>query len=236
MYITFSGIDGSGKSTLIERLRIWLAGENRPAVVLTLYDHLSVYALLRKMRDFIKQCFGAGYCKETFPGAASQGNGRPSGGEVRDPHPGVKDKEGWVLKIVYGAFRNPFVRRAALFLDVLVLMGCRLYFEKLKGKILIIDRYFYDTLIDIAYEQGPSWHGLRILFDLMPRPSLCVFVRVDPEEAFRRKPEYPLDYIRWRSEAYRRVEGWAKEALTIVNEDLNQADQTLKAAVRERLS
>jgi len=49
--ITFSGLDGSGKSTIIEIIKKRLQSEGRNITVYAMYDDLSFYALLRKFRD-----------------------------------------------------------------------------------------------------------------------------------------------------------------------------------------
>ena len=57
LVITFSGLDGAGKSTLID----WLEGElerrHRPVTVLRMADGVGVYAGLRVARDSVQRLF-----------------------------------------------------------------------------------------------------------------------------------------------------------------------------------
>ena len=51
MLITFSGLDGAGKSTLIAWLKESLERGNRRVAVFHMNDHVGAYAYLRAVRD-----------------------------------------------------------------------------------------------------------------------------------------------------------------------------------------
>jgi len=51
MLITISGLDGAGKSTLIERLQTGLERRGRRVAVRHMTDDIGVYACLRSARD-----------------------------------------------------------------------------------------------------------------------------------------------------------------------------------------
>src|SRR2546421_5755999 len=51
MLITFSGLDGAGKSTLVRWLQQTLEREQRRVVVFHMNDHVGVYAYLRRLRE-----------------------------------------------------------------------------------------------------------------------------------------------------------------------------------------
>ncbi len=54
MLITFSGLDGAGKSTLIEFVSATLEGERRTVCVLHLNDDVGIYAFVRGLRDRLR--------------------------------------------------------------------------------------------------------------------------------------------------------------------------------------
>ena len=54
MLITFSGLDGAGKSTLIAWLQSELERRARPVTVFHMNDHVGVYAYLRAIRDRVR--------------------------------------------------------------------------------------------------------------------------------------------------------------------------------------
>ena len=51
MLITFSGLDGAGKSTLIEWLKTALEEQDRQVAIFHLNDHVGLYAYARFVRD-----------------------------------------------------------------------------------------------------------------------------------------------------------------------------------------
>src|SRR5947207_1433603 len=51
MLITFSGLDGAGKSTLVRWLQQTLERQHRRVVVFHMNDHVGVYAYLRRLRN-----------------------------------------------------------------------------------------------------------------------------------------------------------------------------------------
>ena len=104
--------------------------------------------------------------------------------------------------------------RAAVFLaDLVVFASYRWFIETVRRRDLIMDRYFYDTLVDLS---GPrSWTLLRWLARLVPAPDLAILVDADPEVAFARKGEHSIDLLRRRAVAYRRVLGWIPTAVVL---------------------
>ena len=54
--------------------------------------------------------------------------------------------------------------------DLLVFLCYRLYLEKVEQRVLIADRYFYDTLVDVS--DGRRWFWIRLLKWLTPTPHV----------------------------------------------------------------
>ena len=164
MLITFSGLDGSGKSTLIAHLKDSLEQENRKVAVSHMNYDVGLYSLLRSL--------------------LKKGSKRA---EVSDGH-GPLDR----------AFENHFISKAARLryllvwnkgfrlaiypLDVLIFLGYRLYIEKVNQQVLIMDRYFYDTLVDLTGAQRTL--RTRLLSWLTPTPNLSIYLDCNPENAF----------------------------------------------------
>jgi len=219
--ITFSGLDGAGKSTLIDFLQRALERERRPVVVLHLNDQVGVYAALRWLRDRARGRRGA----DLAPGAPdprSQKLQRPAAGGWR----------GRWNRLRTGLLWNKPLRRALFPVDLLVFVCYRAYLEKVRGRVLIMDRYFYDTLVDVANGRDHLWS--RVLARLTPRPTVPVFLDISPEESFRRKREFSIEYLRSRADAYQHVFARVPGAVRIVNDDLARTQATLLGAVRER--
>ncbi len=96
-----------------------------------------------------------------------------------------------------------------------------------------MDRYFYDTLVDVS--DGRHWFWIRLLERITPTPEVPVLLDISPEESFNRKGEYSVEYLRARWVAYRTVFPWVRAAVTLPNRDLSAAKAALRTIVMERL-
>ena len=225
MLITFSGLDGAGKSTLIA----WLADAlhrqyQKPVVVFHMNDHVGIYAYIRKLRNLV------------------------AGERAPEPHPLVVEEQRTLERkprsartmlrdaLRYARYRiiwNSTLRRLIYPIDLLVFFCYRAYNERIKGRVLIMDRYFYDTLVDVSTNR-PPW-AARMLERITPTPTLAIYLDITPEESFARKGEYSVQYLRRRQAAYRRVVSWVPSYVIIPTSDLEASKSALHQAVVDRL-
>lgn len=226
MLITFSGLDGSGKSTLISRLSEYLEGEGHQVCVRTMYFHLSLYAQIRSLRN--KVFFWKKYASPT---QLSTYNLIPNLDK-----PDVSDKSTVSGRVIYGIFRSRFLRRLSLFGDLMIFHLYLLWREGIRGQTLITDRYFYDSLADVVSQNGSRWGFVRFFMKLCPMPSLPVFVDVLPEVAYERKREYPLDYLKWRRDVYKKIFDQLEDPLVLDNHNLADATKKLSMEAVRRSS
>lgn len=215
MLITFSGLDGSGKSTLIDALRGELQARGRRVTVLTMYDHVGIYAAIRAMRDRMWALLGRTPQREPEVDKLLEL-------EIQ------RSERGPVTRCAYAVVRSSAVRRAVLVLDVALFRLYRIWIERVRRRVLLMDRYFYDTLADIALERP---RAPRRLPRLATRPDLSIFVDISPEEAFARKGEYPVDWARRRREVYLEIFQGAPGAVVLRNDDLTQTIECLAGHV-----
>jgi thymidylate kinase len=214
--ITFSGLDGAGKSTLIEWLRKKLEAQRTAVVVFHMNEHIGLYAYLRVIRDRI-----AGPPSPTTAGA-SQVAAVGYGGDRPPTLRRVRNAVVW----------SKALRRWIYLLDLGVFLCYRTVVEKLRGRVLIMDRYFYDTLVDVS--DGRRWFWVRLLERITPMPTVPVFLDIGPEESFHRKGEYSIEYLRRRYLAYQKVFEWVPSAVQVVNTDLEATQSVLWHVVSER--
>jgi len=78
------------------------------------------------------------------------------------------------------------------------------------GKNIVCDRYVYDTIVDLAldlrYPDGKIKHRLNQLFRLLPKPDVLFFIDVPEEVAFRRKNDIPsIEFLRNKKEVYSKI-------------------------------
>jgi len=170
LLITFSGVDGAGKSTSIASLKAWLANGGTRVRIVTFWDNVVV---LRRFRERITTAWFRG----------EKGIGAPDKPIRR------KDKN---LRPWYAT-----LGRCVLYLfDALHLSMFVKTMRTSKVDVLIFDRYIYDQLASLPIEQKAIQMYARLLVKLVPRPNIAYLLDADPDSAFARKPEYPLDFLR----------------------------------------
>src|SRR5437899_11805972 len=208
MLITLSGLDGAGKSTLIQGVLAALEERGVPVAVLHLDHDVGVYAAFRKVRDG-----GVG------PTVSQPGDANPS----------------LALRMRNAVVWSKVLRRLIYPIDVLVLLCYRAYIEGIQRRILVMDRYHYDTLVDLWSESiwGRLW--TRVLKVFTPTPALPILVETSPEVAFARKQEYSVPYLRDRWNAYTRVFGRVANAVKLRNDDPGTARDDLRRIAMERV-
>jgi len=221
MLITLSGLDGAGKSTLAEALRASLEKNGTPAAIFHMNKDVGLYAYVRNARDAIKGLFGA----RSTPPADSE----PT---MNSPEESSSAKAA-LLELRRRIIWNKSLRRWVDLGDLATFLVYRLYVERIRGRVLIMDRYFYDRLADLA--DGRRWKYLRWFARLTPVPDVPVLVEVSPEEAFERKGEYSIESMKLRRANYREIFGWIPASVILSNDELDVAVDELERIVASRM-
>jgi thymidylate kinase len=206
--ISFSGIDGCGKSTQIERISEELSRHGYRVVRLAFWDDV---VTLRTFRE--------GVTLKVFK--SQKGIGAP-GKPVRRRDKNVR---AWYLSLL---------RAAMYFLDTLhlrrVVRG-----ERLGADVIIFDRYIYDELANLPLANMVARAYVRLLAALAPQPDVAFLMDADPEEACARKPEYPVEFTRHCRETYLRLSDMV--ALTVIPPGkIEEAQQRVKYYLSQQLS
>jgi len=174
--VSFSGIDGAGKSTQIHALETWLLQSGLRVKVLAFWDDVVV---LEKFREFMSH-------------AAFKGD-RGIGSPEKPLNRRDKNVSSWPMNAV---------RTCLYFLDAL---NVRLMIRGIRSSdadVVIFDRYIYDELANLPLRSSLSRVIIRFLLKLAPMPDVSFVIDADPVAALARKPEYPLEFLRRNREAY----------------------------------
>lgn len=165
--VTFSGIDGAGKTTQIENAAAYLSQMGYRVVRVAFWDNVAVLPKLR-----------TGVSSRVF-----KKNLDSSATTLRHD----KNVRTWYLTLVRSLFYA---------LDTLRL---RQVANRLRNSedfdFIIFDRYVYDLLVQIRPRHWFARAYRRALLALAPAPEKAFVLDVSPDEAFQRKPEYPLAFM-----------------------------------------
>jgi thymidylate kinase len=176
VFVSFSGIDGAGKSTQIENLAHRLRNDGLFVHVVRFWDDI---ARLKNIRET------SGH--RIFKG--DKGVGSPSRPINR------RDKN----------VRSAWMTGVRLFLYLVDAVSLRFTARRVLRScfdLVIFDRYTYDELANLNLHSPILRAYARILMMLVPRPHISYLLDADPAQARARKPEYPLEFLRSNREAY----------------------------------
>jgi thymidylate kinase len=177
--ISFSGIDGAGKSTQIKKLTSYLQSAGVPVRELTFWDNIVMFPQLRS----------------SFSRIVLQSDGS-IGTPERPANRNDKNAQAWPL----------LVGRSVLYLlDMIRLRQIVAQARSMEGGVVIFDRYIYDQLAAIPMDSWLARTYAKVLLRLAPRPDLSFVLDAVPEDARTRKPEYPLDFMHRQRKSYMRL-------------------------------
>ena len=183
-FISFSGMDGAGKSTQIENLRTRLAEAGLRVRLITFWDDVATLTRLR----------------ESAAHALFRGD-KGIGSRARPINRRDKNVSSWYMSSV---------RFFLYLLDTISLRVVTAKAKRSNADIVIFDRHLYDELANLRLEHTASRLYGRLLLALAPRPDIAYLLDADPDQARERKPEYPLEFLQRIRAAYLVLGGMGK--------------------------
>lgn len=165
--VTFSGIDGAGKTTQIENVAAYLTQMGYRVGRVAFWDDVAVLPKLR-----------TGMSSRVF---------KKKPGDTATSLRHDKNVRTWYLTIVRSFFYA---------LDTLRLRQVANRLRRSEDlDFIIFDRYVYDLLVQISPRTWLTRAYRGLILALAPSPEKVFVLDASPDEAFQRKPEYPLAFM-----------------------------------------
>lgn len=179
--VSFSGIDGAGKSTQIVALHAHLREIGLRVQLVTFWEKVAALAQIR-----------ASVGHTIFGG--DNGIGTPSAPIER------RDKN----------VRSSLMTSIRICLYVLDAIALRRVVKSSASSnidVVIFDRYIYDELANLPLQRRVIQAYLRLILNIAPTPDIAYLLDADPVQARIRKPEYPLEFVRTNRRSYHVLSG-----------------------------
>ncbi len=170
LLVSFSGIDGAGKTTQIDNLVAWLKNAGLRVRLVAFWDDVATLRSLRETTGHV-----------LFKG--EKGVGSPDNPVNRRD----KNVQSWYMLPV---------RIVLCSLDALGLASVVAKIRRRpEADVVIFDRYLYDQLANMDMNNSVTRIYVRSMLELIPHPDIAYLLDADPALARARKPEYPLEFL-----------------------------------------
>jgi thymidylate kinase len=210
LLISFSGLDGSGKSTQIENLRMALNSAGLNTRLLAFWDNVVVGVKYRE-----------GFVHKVY--RSERGIGAPGKPVNR------RDKN----------MRGKHLTLARHFLYLLDAINLRRVVGRERGKtgvdVVILDRYIYDELSNLNLQNSLSRRFIKMVQGIVPKPDVAFLLDADPVAAYARKPEYPVEFMKKCRRAYFELAALLGNLIVIPALALPEAKNAVLKAAEHRL-
>lgn len=196
--ITFSGVDGSGKSTQLALFQKELEDAGKK----TSYFHAVQWSLPQAAKRLFQR-------------------------EARHP--------GEAKAVIMSSGLGVILRQIILIIDIMRFKRHLRRLEQSSFDYLLSDRYFYDSLVNIAYLDGTPLDTTyaRFVARLIPKPNQAFFLSVAPEVIMRREraPEQGLQYLKDKTSLF--LEAAKLWNFTVIDAGANM--ESVRQAIKQSL-
>ena len=102
------------------------------------------------------------------------------------------------------------------------------------GSLTIFDRYLYEYIIQPAFAKCPRWL-LKIIYLLIPKPDILIFLKSSPDSIYSRKRELPLHEIERQLKICEGIVKNKANGFIIINETIEDSVNQIKKIIIDRL-
>jgi thymidylate kinase len=207
--VSFSGIDGAGKSTQIEMLRTSITQAGLGSSLLTFWDDVAMFSGFREMCSHV-----------VFRG--DKGVGSPDKPiERRDKN--VSSWPAMVMRLFFYMF------------DALHLTFKYTKAKRGTADVVIFDRYIYDEFANLPLQHWLVRFYVRMMMKLVPRPDIAYIIDADPAQARLRKPEYPYEFLQRNRASYLELNKIEEVMTIIAPASIVEAHSNVVAALAKKM-
>lgn len=210
LFVSFSGIDGAGKSTQIDGLSARL---NEVGVRVLLVTFWNDVARLTRIREATGHTLFRG----------DKGIGTPA----RPVNRQDKNVQSWYMTAV---------RFCLYFLDAISLRRVVARALRSDAEVVIFDRYLYDELANLSLGNPVTQAYIRVLLLFIPQPDIGYLLDADPVQARARKPEYPLAFLHRSRACYLALSKFVGGMTIIVPQPVKDVERQILQQVQTKLS
>jgi len=202
MIISFSGVDGSGKSTCAQWTREFLEALGFKVIVSHFFRFSLYFQVGRILRFF---------------------SARRADRLVENQYSKEKRKTS-ANKLLL------MVRVVCFVFDSIVFRVIFLNFYKKDEIYYVLDRFFMDQVVQLSYLDAISNRLFIFLLGHSALSDIPFLLKIDPREAMRRKPEFPSEYFERKSYLYSFLAADDK-VITIENQDREKTQRKIRETI-----
>lgn len=104
---------------------------------------------------------------------------------------------------------------------------------RLRQKIVIMDRFFYDSFVHYALNGRRERFYLSIIKRMMPVPDLALMLTAEPQTILQRRPHYDTEYVHRLSRSYGTLVQEFPNLVAIKTDNLDHLSKTIAQLMRE---
>jgi thymidylate kinase len=107
---------------------------------------------------------------------------------------------------------------------------------KLRNRVAICDRYFYDNLAHYHLKNRRERFYFKILRKAMPKPDICFMLMAEPETILQRRGHYESNYIYTLSENYKKMAGAFSNLIVVKTDETKEIGSSITRHIRDRMN